>query len=69
MKPEEVHEDNDQGGWNSPSRPSTSMLPQVNDNEEREQEQGGVEEVLDNQDQGMPQASNDESSPPMVPRR
>ncbi|WVZ97686.1 hypothetical protein U9M48_043200 [Paspalum notatum var. saurae] len=69
VKPEEEHEDNDQWGGNSPSRPSTSMSPQVDENEERELEQGGVDEVLDNQDQGMPQASNDESSPPMAPRR
>ncbi|WVZ92668.1 hypothetical protein U9M48_038714 [Paspalum notatum var. saurae] len=69
VKPEEVHEDNDQGGGNSPSRPSTSMSPYVDENEERELEQGGVNEVPDNQAQGVPQASNDESSPPMAPRR
>ncbi|WVZ62639.1 hypothetical protein U9M48_012359 [Paspalum notatum var. saurae] len=69
VKPEEVHEDNDQGGENSPSRPSTSMSPHVDENEEREIEQGGVDEVPDNRDQGVPQASNDESSPPMAPRR
>ncbi|WVZ97683.1 hypothetical protein U9M48_043197 [Paspalum notatum var. saurae] len=68
VKPEEEHEDNDQGGGNSPSRPSTSMSPQVDENEERV-EQGGVDEVPNNQDQGVPQASNDESSPPMAPRR
>ena len=56
VKPEELHEENDQGGGNSPSRPSTSMSPQVDENEERELEQGGVDEVLDNQDQGMPHA-------------
>ncbi|WVZ98807.1 hypothetical protein U9M48_044188 [Paspalum notatum var. saurae] len=69
VKPEEVHEDNDQGGGNSPSRLSTSMSPHVDENEEREIEQGGVDEVPDNRDQGVPQASNDESSPPMAPRR
>ena len=50
VKPEEVHEDNDQGGENSPSRPSTSMSPHVDENEEREIEQGGVDEVPDNRD-------------------
>ncbi|WVZ64116.1 LOW QUALITY PROTEIN: hypothetical protein U9M48_013683 [Paspalum notatum var. saurae] len=69
VKLDEVHEDNDQGGGNSPSRLSTSMSPQVDENEERGLEQGGVDEVPDNQDQGVPQASNDESSPPMAPRR
>ncbi|WVZ52804.1 hypothetical protein U9M48_003826 [Paspalum notatum var. saurae] len=69
VKPEEVHEDNDQGGENSPSRPSTSMSPHVDENEEREIEQGGVDEVPDNRDQGVPQASNNESSPPIAPRR
>ncbi|WVZ60555.1 hypothetical protein U9M48_010561 [Paspalum notatum var. saurae] len=69
VKPEEVHEDNDQGGGNSPSRLSTSMSPHVDENKEREIEQGGVDEVPDNRDQGVPQASNDESSPPMAPRR
>ncbi|WVZ63567.1 hypothetical protein U9M48_013190 [Paspalum notatum var. saurae] len=66
VKQEEVYEDNDQGGGNSPSRPSTSMSPHVDENEERELEQGGVNEVPNNQDQGVPQASNDESSPPMA---
>ncbi|WVZ89799.1 hypothetical protein U9M48_036158 [Paspalum notatum var. saurae] len=69
VKPEEVHDDNDQGGGNSPSRPSTSMSPHVDENEERELEQGGVNEVPENQDQGVPQTSNDESSPPIAPRR
>ncbi|WVZ97695.1 hypothetical protein U9M48_043209 [Paspalum notatum var. saurae] len=66
VKPEEEHEDNDQGGGNSPSRPSTSMSPQVDENEERELERG-VDEVPDNQDQGMPQPTNDESLAPGRP--
>ncbi|WVZ94220.1 hypothetical protein U9M48_040141 [Paspalum notatum var. saurae] len=45
------------------------MSPHVDENEEREIEQGGVDEVPNNRDQGVPQASNDESSPPMAPRR
>ncbi|WVZ58702.1 hypothetical protein U9M48_008944 [Paspalum notatum var. saurae] len=69
VKPEEVHEDHDQGGGSSPSRPSTCMAPQVDKDESNEREQGENGEVPDNQDQGMPQASNDESSLPMAPRR
>ncbi|WVZ83736.1 LOW QUALITY PROTEIN: hypothetical protein U9M48_030852 [Paspalum notatum var. saurae] len=58
VKPEEVHEDNDQGGGYSPSRPSTSMAPQEDESEEKEQEQeqGREEEMLDSQDQDMSQA-------------
>ena len=71
VKPEEVHEDNDQGGGHSPSTPSTSMAPQVDEHEDKEQEQGGEEEVPDNQDKEVPQeqASNDEPPPTIVPRR
>ncbi|WVZ50940.1 LOW QUALITY PROTEIN: hypothetical protein U9M48_002143 [Paspalum notatum var. saurae] len=71
VKSEELHKENDQAGGHSPSRPSTSMVPQVDENEENEQEQGGVEEVSNNQDQGMPQAqaSNDETPPSIAPRR
>ena len=36
IKPEEVHEDNDQGGGPSSSTPSTSTAPQVDENQEKD---------------------------------
>jgi len=36
IKPEEVHESNDQGGGPSSSTPSTSMAPQVDEDEEKD---------------------------------
>src|SRR6185312_12298948 len=36
IKPEEVHEGNDQGGGPSSSTPSTSMAPQVDDDREKD---------------------------------
>ncbi|WVZ64335.1 hypothetical protein U9M48_013870, partial [Paspalum notatum var. saurae] len=69
VKPEEVHEDNDQGGGHSPSRPSTSMVPQVDEDKEHGQEQGGEEEVPDNQSMPQDQGQNDEPPPPIAPRR
>src|SRR6185369_12041016 len=39
IKPEEVHEGNDQGGGPSSSTPSTSMVPQVDEDQEKEDSQ------------------------------
>ncbi|WVZ98408.1 hypothetical protein U9M48_043858 [Paspalum notatum var. saurae] len=64
VKPEEMHEANDQEGGHSPSRPSTSMAPQVDESEENEQEQGREEEVPDNQHQEMPQEQTSNDEPP-----
>ena len=39
IKPEEVHEGNDQGGGPSSSTPSTSMAPQVDEDKEKDDPQ------------------------------
>ena len=76
IKPEEVHDGNDQGGGPSSSTPSTSMAPQVDEDQEKDDPQSQenvptpTPQVQDQGEQNVPpQAQVIQDPPSKNPRK
>ena len=71
IKPEEVHEGNDQGGGPSSSTPSTSMAPQMDEDKEKDDLQSqesvptSTPQVQEQEDQNIPPQAQVIHDPPL----